>query len=139
VSCKQTTNRKKYLQLVCPKYFYAVFIKGLCLGLCSDLLSSNLNVIIIEYFQFVGDIVGLVAQQLDLFLVRLQHGQRLFNLFQLLVHVGGGGVDHTTQTGKGAGQFSVSKGSLGHLHPTFSVSVLTVGLGGYNWPTLDRQ
>lgn len=64
------------------------------------------NVIILEDLQLIHNIVGLVAQQLYLLLVGLQHGQGLFDVLQLGVHVGGVYVHNTAKAGKSAGKFS---------------------------------
>lgn len=58
--------------------------------------------------QLILYIIGLVAQQLQLLLIRLQHIELRLERLQLLIHVGGRGVNSAAQTGKCARQLSVN-------------------------------
>lgn len=64
-------------------------------------------IVVLEDVQLVLYVVGLVAKQLQLLLVRLQDVQLRVQRLELIIHVRGGGINRAAQTGKGARQFPV--------------------------------
>jgi len=58
----------------------------------------------LEDVQLVLYVVGLVAEQLQLLLVRLQDVELRVQCLELVVHVRGGGVNGAAQAGEGARQ-----------------------------------
>ena len=65
----------------------------------------RLDVVAVKDFQLVHDVVRLVFQQLDLFLVGFDHPERALDLLQFIVHLRAGRVHHPAQSCERAGQF----------------------------------